>query len=68
MPKAPVYKQGHAHARKNQVGAARQVATMQPETKAHRVNQPANFQLWSGIQTFDCAHVTRPLFARENIH
>jgi hypothetical protein len=56
MPKAPVNKDDEPVPGKDQVRLPRQVAPMQPEAEAHRVQKPPDSQLWLGVGRSDARH------------
>ena len=64
VPKAPVHKDDLVQARKDKIGRARQIATMQTVAESQAVNEPADQQLGLRIRLSDAAHTGAKLRRR----
>lgn len=68
MPKATMYENNFAAARKHQVRLSGKISPVKPETESHAMNQPAHQQLRLHPFASDPLHIGRPLLRRQPIH
>ena len=67
VPKATVYEDSLATARKNQIRTSRKVSPMQPVAIAKSMNKSTDGPFWAGVAAFNARHSLAALRPRERV-